>query len=104
MISCFSALNKRLDRIVRDVVYTRHIDLTVKSVASTLNRFCSDILPRIRHNVECLVLASSSIERILLVGSYPKLRKLTLVQLDQAVALHHFSGIDQASSVVNNII
>jgi hypothetical protein len=86
-------VNQRLDRIVRDVIYTRDVDLMVEPAASALDRFCFDILPRIHHNVECLVLDSSTIERVLLAGSYPRLRKLTLVNLDRAVASRLFTGI-----------
>jgi len=40
---------------------------------SIFERFCSDIISRIQHNIECLTLDSLSIDRVLQISSYPKL-------------------------------
>jgi hypothetical protein len=86
-------VNKRLDRIVTDVFYTRNIELLKEQLAaSALDRFCLEILPRIYRDVECLALDSSSLERTLLASTYPKLQKLILVKLENALALRHFAG------------
>ena len=69
-------VNKRFDRIVRDPIYTRSIQLAETNVCSplpdsVLNRYCLDVLPRIAQCIECLTLEPSSMERILLSGDYP---------------------------------
>jgi hypothetical protein len=93
-------VNSRLDRLACSNAYTRFIRLV--TIASTrhmlpspdpiLDRFCLHILPRIHHNVEWLTVEPSSIERILLAGDYPKLRGITLVEINQGDALRLFTG------------
>jgi hypothetical protein len=94
-------VNERLDRLARDITFTQSIDLVRISsnehnhskTKSILNRFCIDILPRIQHNIECLTLDSLSIDRVLSIANYPKLRKLTLVNLNYATAFCIFYGM-----------
>jgi hypothetical protein len=101
VIYSFVGVNKRFNKLVRDPIYTRSIQLI--KVNSTTNyscalsdriidRYCSDILPEIHHLIECLTMESRSIERILLSGDYPHLYKLTLVKIRQDFALHYFTG------------
>ncbi|CAF3111964.1 unnamed protein product, partial [Rotaria sp. Silwood2] len=45
---------------------------------SILDRFCSDIVPRIQHNIECLTLDAFSTDRVVRIGNYSKLHKITL--------------------------
>jgi hypothetical protein len=87
-------VNKKLDKLIRDVVFTRSLDFVTtlsneeydSRINSILDRFCIDILPQIQHNLECLTLEPSLIERVLYIGHYPKLHKLTLVHLQVKVA------------------
>ena len=83
-------VNKKLDQLARDITFTRSIDLVKilsnKKRKSILDRFCFSIIPRIQHNIECLTLDSLSIDRVLSIANYPKLRKLTLVNLTYATA------------------
>ena len=96
-----SGVHKRLDKVVNDIVFTRSIDLsTIPSIDGNnscnhmiLTRFCSDILPRIRHKIECFTLQSSSMEFVFHAGNYPKLYKLTLLNLK----------LDSMSSIFNGI-
>jgi len=96
----FVGVNKRLDKLVCDIVYTRSVQL-IKTNSNDdnyslpnpiLDRFCSHILPRIHNYIECLTLESFSIERILYVGNYPKLWKLTLINFEQEFAWNYFTG------------
>ncbi|CAF4187939.1 unnamed protein product, partial [Rotaria sordida] len=48
---------------------------------SILDRFCFNIIPRIQDNIECLTLDPLSTDCVLRIGSYSKLHKLTLVNL-----------------------
>jgi hypothetical protein len=94
-------VNKRLDKLVRQIEYTRDLELVVEtspgigcSMADRiLDRFCFSILPLIHHNIEELVVEPSSMTRILLAGEYPKLRSLILCQMDKEAVLNYFTGM-----------
>ncbi len=94
-------VNEKLDRLARDITFTQSIDLVRISsnehnhskTKSILNRFCIDILPRIQHNIECLTLDSLSIDRVLRIENYPKLHKITLVNLSLEMASRIFNGM-----------
>jgi hypothetical protein len=53
-----------------------------------LDRFCSEILPKIHHQIQWLSLESSSIERILLAANYPNLCQLDIFILTEEPQLH----------------
>ena len=94
-------VNQKLDRLAQDITFTRSIDLvTISSnednnsrTNSILDRFCFHIIPRIQHNIECLTLDPLSIDRVLRIGNYPKLHKLTLVNLPLEMASRIFNGM-----------
>ncbi|CAF3531369.1 unnamed protein product, partial [Rotaria sp. Silwood2] len=102
----FIGVDQKLDRLARDITFTQSIDLvTISSNEhnhsrnnSILDRFCFDILPRIQRNIQCLTLDSLSIDRVLRIGNYPKLHKLTLVNLPLEMASRIFNG---KSSFIN---
>lgn len=87
----FVGVNKRLNKLVRDAIYTHSIELVKLNsksddyslIDSVLDRFCMHISPQIHELVQCLTLESMSMKRILLASNYPHLRKLTLVKVDQ---------------------
>ncbi|CAF3640811.1 unnamed protein product [Rotaria sp. Silwood1] len=95
-------VNKRLERLARDTIFTDFLDLTTKSSLGgicsmsniILDRFCSSILPQIHHNIKSLVLESSSIEHILIACVYPKLHKLTLYSIKPEVFIKYLAGGD----------
>jgi hypothetical protein len=94
-------VNRTLDRLAQDITFTQSIDLVgissnehIDSInKSILDRFCVDIIPRIQHNIECLILDPLSIDRVLCIGNYSKLHKLTLVNLQFEVASRIFNGM-----------
>ena len=94
-------VNRKLDRLARDITFTRSLDLvTISSNEDNdsinkliLNRFCFYIIPRIQQNIECLILYPLLIDRVLSIGNYPKLRKLTLVNLQFEMASRIFNGM-----------
>jgi hypothetical protein len=100
-------VNQKLDKLAQDVTFTRSVDLvTITSNEhnnsrnkSILDRFCSDILPRIRHNIECLTLDSLSIDCALGIGSYPKLHKITF-NLPPEMACRIFNGMLSVSLIL----
>jgi hypothetical protein len=94
-------VNKKLDRLCQDVTFTRSIDL-VRILSNEdhdsrtkliFDRFCFDIISRIQHNIESLTLDSLSTDRVLRIGYYPKLYKLTLVNLQLEMASQVFNGM-----------
>lgn len=101
VLCSFIGVNKRFDKLVRDPFYTRSIQLTENDPKtnkyyslpdSTINRYCSDILPQIHQCIECLILESSSMERILLSCHYPHLHKLIFTKIDGDFVLRHCVG------------
>jgi hypothetical protein len=96
----FVGVNKKLDRLARDITFTRSIDLvTNENNDSILNRFIFDIIPRIQHNIECLTLDPLPMDHILHVENYPKLRKVTLVDLKLDMTLQIFNGMISVLSI-----
>ncbi|CAF3233891.1 unnamed protein product [Rotaria sp. Silwood2] len=92
----FVGVNQRLNRLVRDPIYTRSIQLTKTNKYcslpdSIIDRYCLDILPEIQQYIECLILEPSSMERILLSSDYPRLHKLTFTKIHEDFVLRHFT-------------
>ncbi|CAF0725016.1 unnamed protein product [Adineta steineri] len=94
-------VNKKLDRLARDITFTQSINLVTtlsnEHDNSILDRFCLLILQRIQHNIECLTLNSLSVDRVLRIGNYSKLHKLSLVNLPIEMACRIFN--DESSLV-----
>ena len=92
--------NERLDMIIQTKTFTESLDFTLTTPSddillisdSILNRFCIDILPKIDHSIRSLTLESTSMERILLVASYPNLTELKLFNFTDSIASCHFTG------------
>ncbi|CAM4929095.1 unnamed protein product [Rotaria socialis] len=80
-------VNKRLDTIVKDSIFTRYLTLMTpcndlsRITEPILNRFCVQILSEIRHKILWLNLELSSMDRILLSTNYPNLLGLALHKL-----------------------
>lgn len=91
---------ERLDRLARDLVHTRSIDLTettsndeIRPLSDKmLDRFCENLLPRIHQNIECLTVESSSIHRLFQSLDYPKLSKLVFPELDLESVSKYLNG------------
>ena len=97
----FLNANRRFNKLARDKIYTRSIELIRTNCEEedncslsdqVLDRFCSDILPKIHHNVEHLILEAHSMERILYTSGYSRLYQLTLINLTQELAMQVFAG------------
>ncbi|CAF0828140.1 unnamed protein product [Adineta steineri] len=97
----FVGVNKRFDKLVRDLVYTRSIQLAEKDSKTNkycplpdliIDRYCLNILPQIHQYIECLILEPISTERILLSTMYPRLHKLIFTKINTDFVLHHFTG------------
>jgi hypothetical protein len=71
-----------LDLLVQDDTFTNTLNFVFTDndsiKESMLNRFCNSILPRIESNIKCLVLETTTMDRILRVGIYPNLTQLKI--------------------------
>jgi hypothetical protein len=93
-------VNKRIDRIIHDPVFTRRltllkwspIDHTCPLDGTVLDRFCLQILPQIHHQIKWLNLESSSMDRVLLAADYPNLCGLGFYKNDEKKALNLFKS------------
>jgi len=94
-------VNQRLNRIVHDKIFTRHLCLleycsvdnsTFPLSNPILDRFCSKILPEIRHQIETLYLKGISIEPVLHATNYPNLNNLGLSDIHFRQAISLFIG------------
>ncbi|CAF1435759.1 unnamed protein product [Rotaria sordida] len=93
LYSLFDA-NKRFNKILYDPIFTSHLsllnrdsnDCIYRLFDPVLDRYCSQILPKIRHKMEWVNLESSSMTRILLCTDYPNLYGLGLYNLDKQKA------------------
>jgi hypothetical protein len=105
-------VNKRLNRILRDPIFTRRLSLmrcfsndSINPLSDAmLNRFCSQILPEIHHQIQRLVLESSSMGRILSATNYPNLRELGLYKLQEKTAMSLFTSKTLQFFFVNYLI
>ncbi len=77
-------VNQRFDRLARDSLYGRDLDMTnimnINSLydrtsidTAVLPRICEKILPRIHHHVHKLSVEQHSMSQILLAANYPQL-------------------------------
>lgn len=93
-------INKRLDRVLYDSIFTRRLTLIRRSSNSDIyplrdeivNRFCLEILPKIHRKIECLTVESLSMELIFLANDYSNLRQLVLVSIQYQQLERLFDG------------
>ena len=99
LLNTLMHVSRRLQTIVRDPLFTSHLALTKQMLDdsvhvhplsdSTLDRFCSEILPEIHCHIKWLGLEASSMERIFLAADYPNLCGVGLfdISIETAVSL-----------------
>lgn len=84
-------VNRRLNQIVRDPIFTSRLILLKWipndvvdpfSSNSIRDRFCREILPEIRYQIQCLNVESSSMKDVLRAADYPHLHTLGLFNLN----------------------
>ncbi|CAF3436417.1 unnamed protein product [Rotaria socialis] len=93
LYSLFGINNKRLDILVEDGMFTNILNFgrTSSIIDKKLDRFYTTILPRIHYSVKNLILEATSIERILLVGDYPNLAFLEILNFGQEIVNRYFT-------------
>jgi hypothetical protein len=93
-------INARFDNIVCDSIYTSALTLIEYSSDcfvyplsdAMLDRFCSQILSRIRLKIKRLHIESSSMDRILNAAEYSNLYELGLHNITEDTAIRLFIG------------
>lgn len=93
-------VNLQLDQFLNDPVFTEHLTLmehssdgaNVSLDDTILDRFCSEILPKIHHQIKWLNLEALSMENLLLAADYPNLHSLSLFNIDFEIAVRLFAG------------
>ncbi|CAF4739927.1 unnamed protein product, partial [Rotaria sp. Silwood2] len=91
--------NQRLDIIVQEKTFTNTLNFVVTTLTDDIfslihtivDRFCTNILPRIHHNVKFLIVDSVSMERILLVADYPNLTEIKLFNFNRNIVSCYFT-------------
>ncbi|CAF1676145.1 unnamed protein product, partial [Rotaria sordida] len=91
--------NQRLDIIAQENTFTNTLKFLIITLTddilsltdSIVDRFCTNILPRIHQNVKSLILDSLSMERILLVGDYPNLTEIKLFNFNDKIVSRYFT-------------
>ncbi|CAF1414465.1 unnamed protein product [Rotaria sordida] len=99
VLSSLFNVNKRLNRIVHDSIFTSDLtllkylsdDSTYSLPDPLLDRFCSEILPSIDHKIKWLTLESLSMKRVLLSTNYPNLNGLGIYNIKMKAALSLFT-------------
>ncbi|CAF1311041.1 unnamed protein product [Rotaria sp. Silwood1] len=97
VLSSLISVNQRLNIIAHDSNFIDNLTLFQRSShnfvdplsSAILDRFLSDILPRIHHRIKWLNLESTSMKNILLATNYPSLSGLSLygIEVEKAISL-----------------
>ena len=92
LYSLMNINNVRLDMLIREKTFSNTLNFVYIDNTSLIDRFSTNILPRIHHNVQYFILRPVFMERILLATVYPNLTELKLFDFDQQIALKYFTG------------
>jgi hypothetical protein len=84
--------NGRLNILAQEKTFTNTLEFVTIDDNSIIDRFCSDILPRIHQNVKCFILYPVFMERILLATDYPNLTALRISNFQREIALKYFTS------------
>jgi len=95
LYSLLNINNQRLKILTQEKTFTNTLNfVSIDNMSSIdrckIDRFCIDILLKIRHNVKCFILESVSMECILLAIDYPYLTELKLFNFEQNITLSYF--------------
>jgi hypothetical protein len=100
LYSLLDVNNQQLDIIAQDNTFTNTLNFVLTTLTdeifslndTVIDRFCTNILPRIHHNVKSLILDALSMERILCVVDYPNLTQLKLFNFNLNIVARYFTG------------
>ncbi|CAF0793028.1 unnamed protein product [Adineta steineri] len=96
LYSLININNQRLNIIAQHQIFTNNLNFssilqsTNKISSTILNRLCKSILPRINDKIKSLTIESIYMKHILIVGHYPNLTQLQILNFNQETILHDF--------------
>jgi hypothetical protein len=96
-------VTQRFDQLILNPFYIRNLDMTIMTRTSCYNRIysiddqilskiCKNILPRIHHQINALIVEQNSMERILQTINYPQLYSLSLIDFKAEVLLKYLES------------
>ncbi len=118
MVDVFNSLVnvcERFDQLIFDPFHIRNLDMTSMTMKSifdrtysvddqVLSRICSNILPRIHHQVNELIIEQHSIQRVLHTFNYPQLYSLTLMDFEAERLSKYLTGKQFSLISINTIV
>jgi hypothetical protein len=96
-------VTQRFDQLVLDPFYMRNLDMTCMTMKSFYDRsysideqffskICENILPRIHHPINELIVEQHSIERVLYTINYSQFYSLSLIDFQEEVLFKYLTG------------
>jgi len=96
-------ITQRFNQLVFDPFYIRNLNMTSMTMKSyydriysidnqVLDRICKNILPRISHQINELIVEQYSMERVLHSINYPQLYSLTLMNFSEEVLFNYLTS------------
>jgi len=98
-------VNKRFDQLVLNSLRIHKLDTTNMVIKSyydrtfsidnnVLSKISKNILPRIYHQLNELIVEQNSVKHILLTANYPQLDSLSLVNFQKEILFQYLTGIN----------
>ncbi|CAF1600522.1 unnamed protein product [Rotaria magnacalcarata] len=75
--------NGPLDILAQEKMFTNILNFVHTDDISLIDRFFTNILPKINHNIKCFILEPVLLKRILLATVYPNLTEFKLFNFEQ---------------------
>jgi len=96
-------VTQRFDQLILDPLYIQSLDMTsmmMKSYADRiysidnqlLGRICKNILPRIHHQINELIVEQHSMEHLIHTINYPQLYSLSLIDFQEEILRNYLIG------------
>jgi hypothetical protein len=96
-------VTQRFDQLILDPFYIHSLDMTSMKMKSyferiysidnqVLSRICQNILPRIHHQLNELIVEQHSMELVIHTINYPKLYSLSLIDFQEEILLNYLIG------------
>ncbi|CAF3985651.1 unnamed protein product [Rotaria sordida] len=108
-------ITQRFNQLVFDPFYIRNLNMTSMTMKSfydriysidnqVLSRICENILPRISHQINELIVEQYSMERVLHTINYPQLYSLTLMDFSEEVLFNNLTNNTIVRKLLNEQI
>ncbi|CAF3492767.1 unnamed protein product [Rotaria socialis] len=99
----FVGINQRFDQLVFDPFYIRNLNMTFVTMKSfydrmysinnhVLDKICKNVLPKMYHQINELIVEQNSMERVIHNINYPQLYSLTLLDFSKNALFNHLTS------------